>query len=42
MERGNTPADNIVDNSFTVDQPEQAFEAFLSSETCKPIFQFIN
>lgn len=40
MERGSIAADEIVDTSFTLDRPERAFEAFLRSETCKPIFQF--
>ncbi|MFA1610847.1 zinc-dependent alcohol dehydrogenase [Halobellus rubicundus] len=40
MERGEIAVDEIVDTSFSVDDPERAFEAFLSSETCKPIFQF--
>lgn len=30
----------IVDTSFSVDEPESAFEAFIRAETCKPVFSF--
>lgn len=30
----------IVDTSYDVDEPTRAFEAFLNSETCKPVFTF--
>jgi L-iditol 2-dehydrogenase len=30
----------IVDDSFGVDDPTAAFETFLDSETCKPVFTF--
>lgn len=34
--------DAIVDTSYSVDEPAAAFEAFLNSETCKPIFSFVD
>jgi len=40
MERGAIDVDSIVDRSFSVDDPAAAFEAFLASETCKPVFRF--
>ena len=40
MENGSVDADSIVDFSFSRDDPETAFEAFLRSETCKPVFTF--
>ena len=40
MERDLIPVDKILDDSFTVDRPGEAFEAFLASKNCKPIFQF--
>lgn len=40
MERGEIDVDTIVDNGYSVDDPTSAFDAFLSSETCKPIFSF--
>jgi len=32
--------DAIVDTSYGTDDPTAAFEAFLESETCKPVFSF--
>jgi len=32
--------DAIADTSYDVSDPETAFEAFLRSETCKPVFRF--
>ncbi|MFC7078355.1 2-keto-3-deoxy-L-rhamnonate dehydrogenase [Haloarcula halophila] len=40
MERGEIAVDDIIDTSYDVDEPRDAFEAFLASETCKPVFQF--
>ncbi|MBV0901330.1 2-keto-3-deoxy-L-rhamnonate dehydrogenase [Haloarcula salina] len=40
MERGAIAVDEILDTSYSVDDPSAAFEAFLGSETCKPVFQF--
>lgn len=40
MERGEIAVDDIVDTSFSTEDPAAAFEAFLNSETCKPVFQF--
>lgn len=40
MERGEIAVDAIIDDSYSIDDPETAFQAFLSSETCKPIFHF--
>jgi L-iditol 2-dehydrogenase len=40
MERGEIAVDEILDTSYNMDDPTAAFEAFLASETCKPVFQF--
>lgn len=40
MEQDAIAVDDILDTSYSVDDPSTAFEAFLSSETCKPVFQF--
>jgi len=40
MEGGEIAIGDIVDTSFSVDDPTAAFDAFLDSETCKPIFPF--
>lgn len=40
MENGEIAIDEIVDDSFSVDDPTSAFDAFLNSETCKPVFSF--
>ncbi len=40
MERGEIAVDTLLDRSFTVSAPEEAFEAFLAAETCKPVFEF--
>jgi L-iditol 2-dehydrogenase len=40
MEGGALPIGDIVDDSFSVDDPTAAFDAFLASETCKPLFTF--
>lgn len=42
MERGEIAVDTILDTSYSVDAPSAAFEAFLGSETCKPVFRFSN
>ncbi|WP_330633390.1 zinc-dependent alcohol dehydrogenase [Halocatena halophila] len=42
MERGEIAVDTILDRSYDTSDPEQAFEAFLASETCKPVFEFGN
>lgn len=41
MERGAISIDDIIDDSFSVSDPGAAFDAFLASETCKPVFSFI-
>ncbi|WP_254533312.1 zinc-dependent alcohol dehydrogenase [Natrinema gelatinilyticum] len=40
MERGEIAVDRILDTTYDIDDPTGAFEAFLNSETCKPVFQF--
>lgn len=40
MENGTIDAETFVDTSYSVDDPDAAFEAFLNSETCKPVFSF--
>jgi L-iditol 2-dehydrogenase len=40
MERDELAVDAVLDTSFDVDDPASAFEAFLASETCKPVFGF--
>ena len=40
MESGAIDIDAIIDTSYDVADPEAAFRAFISSETCKPIFSF--
>lgn len=40
MERGEIAVDKIIDTSYSVEDPATAFEAFLDSETCKPVFDF--
>ena len=40
MDNGAVDAETIVDTSYSTDDPEAAFEAFLNSESCKPVFSF--
>ncbi|MDJ1433225.1 alcohol dehydrogenase catalytic domain-containing protein [Halostagnicola sp. A-GB9-2] len=40
LSAGAIDADAIIDRSFSIDEPTSAFEAFLESETCKPVFSF--
>ena len=40
MDNGAVDAETIVDASYSTEDPEAAFEAFLNSETCKPVFSF--
>jgi L-iditol 2-dehydrogenase len=40
MESGDIAVDRIIDSSYSIDDPATPFEAFLGSETCKPIFRF--
>jgi L-iditol 2-dehydrogenase len=40
MERGAIAVDDIIDDSFNVADPVRAFDAFLDSTTCKPVFSF--
>ena len=40
MENDEIAVDEIIDTSYDVDDPEEAFRAFLDSETCKPVFSF--
>jgi len=37
---GAVDAGAIIDDSFSASRPAEAFEAFLASETCKPVFSF--
>ena len=40
MENGTIDAGTFIDTSFDVSEPDLAFESFLNSETCKPVFGF--
>jgi len=40
MGRGVIDVEAIIDTSYDVADPERAFQAFLASETCKPVFSF--
>lgn len=40
MEQGVLPIDEIIDDSVSIDAPDAAFESFLASESCKPVFSF--
>ncbi|MDJ1433244.1 alcohol dehydrogenase catalytic domain-containing protein [Halostagnicola sp. A-GB9-2] len=40
LSSGEIDAERIIDRSFSVDEPAAAFDAFLASETCKPVFSF--
>ncbi|XVH33410.1 zinc-dependent alcohol dehydrogenase (plasmid) [Haloferacaceae archaeon DSL9] len=40
INRGAIDADAITDDSYSVEEPVEAFESFLAGEACKPIFQF--
>ncbi|QPV62445.1 alcohol dehydrogenase catalytic domain-containing protein [Halosimplex litoreum] len=40
LDAGTVAAAEIVDTSFSPADPETAFETFLDSETCKPVFTF--
>jgi L-iditol 2-dehydrogenase len=40
MENGSIDVEPIVDRSYDTDDPTGAFESFLRSETCKPVFTF--
>jgi len=40
LERGVVDPARIVDTSFSVEECEDAFAAFLDSRTCKPLFTF--
>jgi L-iditol 2-dehydrogenase len=40
LERREIAVDKILDTSYSMNDPAAAFEAFLASETCKPVFQF--
>ncbi|MCO8244914.1 MULTISPECIES: alcohol dehydrogenase catalytic domain-containing protein [unclassified Haladaptatus] len=42
IENGSVDASTIMDTSFSTSDPSRAFEAFLHSETCKPVFSFAN
>jgi L-iditol 2-dehydrogenase len=37
---GAVDAGAIIDDTFSASRPAEAFEAFLDSETCKPVFSF--
>lgn len=40
LAEGVVDAESIVDSSFSPSDPEEAFETFLESGTCKPVFSF--
>ena len=40
IENGSVDAETIMDTSYSSSDPSSAFEAFLASETCKPVFSF--
>ena len=40
MESGEIDIDAVLDTSYDIDEAGAAFEAFLDSETCKPVFTF--
>ncbi len=40
MDNNAVDAATIIDTSYSIDDPKAAFEAFLNSETCKPVFSF--
>ena len=40
IEEGVIDVEELVDTSFSITDPEAAFESFLASETCKPMFTF--
>lgn len=40
MENDEIAIDEIIDTSYDTQDPEEAFRAFLDSETCKPVFSF--
>jgi L-iditol 2-dehydrogenase len=40
LENGAVDAGTIDDDSYSVDDPSAAFEDFLASRTCKPVFSF--
>lgn len=40
IENGTVDVTPIIDTSYSIDDPAEAFEAFLESETCKPVFTF--
>ena len=42
IESQDIDAETIIDDSFSVSHPQEAFRAFLNSETCKPVFSFSN
>jgi L-iditol 2-dehydrogenase len=40
MESGAIDVESILDTSYGIEDADRAFEAFLASETCKPVFTF--
>ena len=40
LEEGAVDASTLTDTSYSVSDPSEAFEDFLASETCKPVFSF--
>lgn len=40
MKNDEIAINEIIDTSYDANAPEEAFEAFLNSETCKPMFSF--
>ncbi|RKD89249.1 zinc-dependent alcohol dehydrogenase [Halopiger aswanensis] len=40
LDGGEIDADEIIDTSYSIEDPTAAFDAFLESETCKPVFSF--
>ncbi|WP_129115353.1 zinc-dependent alcohol dehydrogenase [Halegenticoccus tardaugens] len=42
MESGAIDIDAIIDTAYDIEDPERAFRAFFDSETCKPVFTFVD
>lgn len=40
LKQDEIPVAAILDDTYDISNPEDAFESFLASETCKPVFQF--
>lgn len=40
MQNNSIRPETMIDTSYSIDEPEAAFEDFLAAETCKPVFNF--